>query len=130
MPTSRPRCPKLPTDPTGRPIPPAADRVEDVRDRLRDPAAARDILDLDGFHPRVQDIVLNTPGALELIDNLVSYAMLLAGPRSIAVGCAGGRHRACGLVQIIGQRIGDLGRETTIEHMHAHLPRVLKTAAS
>ncbi|MFI0596541.1 RapZ C-terminal domain-containing protein [Streptomyces griseus] len=120
----------LPTDPTGRPIPPAADRVEDVRDRLRDPAAARDILDLDGFHPRVQDVVLNTPGARELIDNLVSYAMLPAGPRSIAIGCAGGRHRACGLVQITGQRIRELGRETTIEHMHAHLPRVLKTAAS
>jgi RNase adaptor protein for sRNA GlmZ degradation len=36
--------------------PPAADRVEDVRD----PAAGRDILDLDGRHPRVQDVVLNT----------------------------------------------------------------------
>jgi hypothetical protein len=51
----------LPTDPDGQPVPPAADRIEDVRDRLRDPAAARDILDLDGFHPRVQAVVLNTP---------------------------------------------------------------------
>ncbi|MEU7606208.1 hypothetical protein [Streptomyces sp. NPDC041003] len=34
----------LPT-PDPSPVPPAADRVEDVRDRLRDPAAARDILD-------------------------------------------------------------------------------------
>jgi hypothetical protein len=40
------------------------------------------------------------------------------------------RKRACGLVQIIGQRIRALGRDTTIERMHAHLPRVLKTAAS
>ncbi|NEB94590.1 RapZ C-terminal domain-containing protein [Streptomyces bauhiniae] len=120
----------LPTDPTGRPIPPAADRVEDVRDRLRDPAAARDILDLDGFHPRVQDVVLNTPGARELIDNLVSYAMLPAGPRSIAIGCAGGRHRVCALTEIAGHRVKQLGREVAMEHMHAHLPRVLKTAAS
>ncbi|MCL6293241.1 hypothetical protein [Streptomyces sp. 43Y-GA-1] len=33
----------LPTGPDGQPVPPAADRIEDVRDRLRDPAAARDI---------------------------------------------------------------------------------------
>ncbi|MDT0347380.1 RapZ C-terminal domain-containing protein [Streptomyces litchfieldiae] len=80
----------LPQDQDGRPIPPTADRVEDVRERLRDPAAARDILDFDGFHPRVQDVVLHTPGARELIDNLVSYATLPAGPRGIAIGCAGG----------------------------------------
>ncbi|MFE5560306.1 hypothetical protein [Streptomyces sp. NPDC056544] len=42
----------LPTGPDGTPVPPAADRIEDVRDRLRDPAAA---LDLDGLNPRVQD---------------------------------------------------------------------------
>jgi UPF0042 nucleotide-binding protein len=34
------------TCPDSRPVPPAADRVEDVRDRLRDPAAAHDIPDL------------------------------------------------------------------------------------
>ncbi|WP_236059645.1 RapZ C-terminal domain-containing protein [Actinacidiphila acididurans] len=60
----------LPTGPDGTPVPPAADRTEDVRDRLRDPAAARDILDLDGLHPRVQDVVLSTPGARELFANL------------------------------------------------------------
>ncbi|MDL5206561.1 hypothetical protein [Streptomyces sp. ALI-76-A] len=87
----------LPTDPDGQPVPPAADRIEDVRDRLRDPAAARDILDLDGFHPRVQAVVLNTPGARELLANLADYADLPAGPSRIAIGCSGGRHRACGL---------------------------------
>jgi hypothetical protein len=39
----------------------------------------------------VQDVVLNTPGARELLDNLVDYASLPAGPRHIAIGCAGGR---------------------------------------
>ncbi|WP_309050587.1 hypothetical protein [Streptomyces sp.] len=80
----------LPTGPDGSPVPPAADRIEDVRDRLRDPAAARDILDLDGLNPRVQDVVLNTPGARDLFANLADYAALPAGPRRIAVGCAGG----------------------------------------
>ncbi|MER6103685.1 hypothetical protein ABT115_15505 [Streptomyces sp. NPDC001832] len=83
----------LPTGPDGFPVPPAADRIEDVRDRLRDPAAARDILDLDGLNSRVQDIVLNTPGARELLANLADYAGLPAGPRRIAIGCAGGKHR-------------------------------------
>jgi hypothetical protein len=71
----------LPTDADGRPIPPTADRIEDVRDRLRDPAAARDILDLDGFHLRVQRIVLDTPGAQDLLDNLADSAMLPAAGR-------------------------------------------------
>ncbi|MFE0776783.1 hypothetical protein [Streptomyces sp. NPDC058861] len=84
----------LPTGPDGQPIAPAADRIEDVRDRLRDPAAARGILDLDGLNPRVQDIVLATPGTRELLVNLADYADLPAGPRRIAIGCAGGKHRA------------------------------------
>ncbi|MEW5627227.1 hypothetical protein AB1388_11740 [Streptomyces hydrogenans] len=77
----------------GSPVRPAADRIEDVRDRLRDPAAARDILDLDGLNPRLQDIVLNTPGARELLANLTDYANIPASPRCIAIGCAGGKHR-------------------------------------
>ncbi|GHG04529.1 hypothetical protein ACFFSH_34220 [Streptomyces filamentosus] len=84
----------LPTGPDHSPIPPAADRTEDVRDRLRDPAAARNILDLDGLNPRVQDIVLKTPGARELLTNLTDYANLPAGPHRIALGCAGGKHRS------------------------------------
>ncbi|MFG2630002.1 hypothetical protein [Streptomyces sp. NPDC048473] len=116
----------LPTGPDGQPVPPAADRIEDVRARLRDPAAARDILDLDGHHPRVQAVVLNTPGARELLANLADYATLPAGPRRIAIGCAGGRHRACGLTEILARELRDRGQQVEIDHLHAHLPRVLK----
>ena len=117
----------LPTGPDGSPVPPPADRIEDVRDRLRDPAAARDTLDLDGFHPRVQDVVLNTPGARELLANLANYADLPAGPRRIGIGCVGGRHRACGLTEILARELRERGRQVEVEHLHAHLPRVLKT---
>jgi UPF0042 nucleotide-binding protein len=116
----------LPTDADGRPAPPTADRIEDVRERLRDPAAARDILDLDGRNPRVQAVVLATPGATELLDNLTAYAQLPAGPRHIAIGCAGGKHRACALVELLAQRLPERGVPVTVEHLHAHLPRVLK----
>ncbi|MEU5869796.1 RNase adapter RapZ, partial [Nonomuraea sp. NPDC047529] len=97
--------------------PPKADRVEDVRRRLRDPAAARNggILDLDGRDERVQQIVLGTPGAAELVDNLVAYAMLPAGPRSIAIGCAGGKHRAAGLVEILAARLREHGQVVDVD---------------
>ena len=107
--------------------PPAADRVEDVRDRLRDPAAAKSILDLDGRHPHVQKVVLSTPGARELLVNLADYAELPAGPRVIAIGCAGGRHRAAALVELLARVLYERGhREVEVEHRHVHLPRVLK----
>jgi len=96
----------LPATPDGAPIPPTADRIEDVRERLRDPPAARDILDLDGFHPRVQEVVLNTPGARELIDNLTDYARLPAGPRRIAIGFGGGQdNRVRGGYGQVGQAV-------------------------
>ena len=120
----------LDRDAAGRPVPPRVDRIEDVRDRLRDPAAARAILDLDGHDPRVQEVVLNTPGARELIANLTDYALLPAGsPAAIAIGCAGGRYRACGLVEILAQEVRQRGRAVETEHWHAHLPWVMRDPA-
>lgn len=105
--------------------PPQADRVEDVRDRLRDPAAAAGILDFDGLNPRVQQIVKNTPGADDLLDNLIDYAER-CGPRSIAIGCAGGKHRAASLAELSARELHRRGYHVEIEHQHIHLPRVLK----
>lgn len=107
--------------------PPRADRVEDVRQRLHDPAAARDILELDGHHPRVQQIVENTPGARDLLDNLVDY-ILTCYPTQVAIGCAGGRHRAPSLVALLAKRLRALGYQVKVEYRDIHRPRVLKTA--
>ena len=116
-----------PPGPDGIPVPPSADRVEDVRARLRDPAAARDILEFDGRDTRVQRVVLATPGARELLVNLADYAELPAAPRSIAIGCAGGKHRAAALVELLARLLAERGlREVEIDHRHAHLPRVVK----
>ncbi|MGW0395892.1 RapZ C-terminal domain-containing protein [Streptomyces sp. NPDC003042] len=79
------------------------------------------MLDLDGLNPRVQYVVLATPGARELL------ADLPAGPRRIAIGCAGGRHRASGLAELLARALRERGREVEVEHLHVHLPRVLKT---
>ncbi|SDI51273.1 UPF0042 nucleotide-binding protein [Sinosporangium album] len=105
--------------------PPLADRVEDVRAKLRDPARARNVLDLDGYHPRVQEIVRTTPGAEELLGELERYA-LSRSTATLAIGCAGGKHRACALIELLAGRLKARGRDVEVEHRHAHLPRVLK----
>lgn len=113
------------------PAPPPADRVEDVRECLADPAAARahGILDLTGTHPRVQAVVLATPGARDLLDDLTSYALSSDGTVTIAIGCAGGRHRSVALVELLFQRLHGHGRHVTMQHLHSHLPRVIKEAS-
>jgi len=116
----------LPTTATGLPIPPEADRVEDVRHTLHDLAAARDIIALTGHHPLVQRVVLRTPGARELLADLTAYALRPAPrPRTIAIGCAGGKHRACALVVLLTQTLRSAGLTVDAQHLHAHLPRVL-----
>lgn len=118
----------LPKTPGGQLFLPAADRIEDVR-TLRDPAAARTVIDLDGFDPRVQQVVLDTPGARGLLDNLVAYALLpTINPRTVAIGCAGGKHRAVALAVLMGQALRTSGVRVDAEHLHVHLPRVLKAS--
>lgn len=79
----------LPTCPDGSPVPPTADRIEDVHDRLRDPAAARDILDLDGVNPRAgrRPEHLRHPRAARQPRRLCRPGRR---PRRIAIGCADG----------------------------------------
>jgi RNase adaptor protein for sRNA GlmZ degradation len=111
--------------------PPKADRVEDVRERLRDPAAARDIIDLDGRDARVQQVVAGTPGALDLIDNLVAYALTSsAPPQRIAIGCSGGRHRAPALVEMLAERLRAGQVRVEVEHLHVHLPILRRADAT
>lgn len=104
---------------------PQADRVEDVRRRFRDPARAAGILDLDGFHPDVQAIVMDTPGVGTLLDNLAEYCLNAVGDIHVAVGCAGGRHRAPALVEMLGRRFEDMDVDVDVDHRDVHLPRVL-----
>lgn len=119
----------LPKTPCGQPIPPVADRIEDVRDVLRDPAAARVILDLDGHDLRVQQVVLNTPGARELLDDLTTYVLRSpASPRTLAIGCSGGKHRAAALVVLLARELRERGLQVHVRHLHAHLPRVLEAS--
>lgn len=105
---------------------PRADRIEDVQVRFRDPARAAGILDLDGFDPAVQAIVMDTPGVGALLDNLAEYCLTANGDITVAIGCAGGRHRAPALVEILGKRFEDMGLDVDVDHRDVHLPRILR----
>lgn len=107
---------------------PRADRVEDVRDRLRDPARlGQALLDSDGFNPAVQAVVEATPGARALLVNLVAYCLGAGdGELTVAIGCAGGRHRAPALVELLAKLLKAVGVEVEVVHRDVHLPRVLK----
>ncbi|MFG2841082.1 hypothetical protein ACGFYE_39575 [Streptomyces zaomyceticus] len=91
--------PRLPAGQEGQPIPPT-NRIDDVRDQLCVPAVDRDILDLDVLKSRVQDVVLNTYGARDLLANLADYADLPSCLRRSAIGCVGGKHKAAVLTEL------------------------------
>jgi UPF0042 nucleotide-binding protein len=106
---------------------PRADRIEDVRTRLRDPARmSQHLLDSDGFDPAVQAIVTSTPGAEALLVNLGAYCLGAGDDElTVAIGCAGGRHRAPALVELLAKRLTSVGVEVDVDHRDVHLPRVL-----
>ncbi|WP_328983290.1 hypothetical protein OG258_42565 [Streptomyces mirabilis] len=41
----------------------------------------------------------------------------------------GGKHRASGLTELLARALRGRGRQVEVEHLHVHLPRVLKTPA-
>ncbi|MCM2424185.1 hypothetical protein [Streptomyces sp. RKAG293] len=63
----------------------------------------------------------------ETFETIRYAADLPASPRRIAIGFASGRHRACGLIELLAGELRGRGRQVEVEHLHAHLPRVLKT---
>lgn len=113
----------LPKAACGQLILPAADRIEDVREVLRDPAAALAILDLDGRDLRVQQVVLDTQGARELLNDLTAYALRSpASPCTLAIGCFGGRHRAPSVGLLLSQLCRAFGWSVRITHRDLDKP--------
>jgi RNase adaptor protein for sRNA GlmZ degradation len=111
---------------------PEADLTVDVRRYLRDPASVRGagLLDSDGRDPRVQQVVLDTPGAVHTLVTLTYYVAGFPrdrGPLVLALGCAGGRHRSTALAEILAAELRAQGYQVELTHLHIHLDRVLTT---
>lgn len=100
--------------------PPLAERVEDVRRKLRNPAVDPALLQLDGRDPRLQAVVLFTPGATAFLGALMVATIALpeSEPRRIAIGCVAGRHRSVALVQMMADRLRQKDYKVTVTHLH------------
>jgi UPF0042 nucleotide-binding protein len=103
--------------------PPKADVIVDVRRHLHDPHVSLIFRELDGTDARVIGKVLDTPGAIGLINGLLMTIRALqrvelpAGlALTIAIGCAGGRHRSVVLADYIADRLMNTGQPAVAVH--------------
>ncbi|MFF2749509.1 ATPase [Kitasatospora sp. NPDC058048] len=106
--------------------PPEATVVLDLRRHFRDPHVDPALRHQTAHDLPVRRAVLATPGIRELI----AAAALLAdaydagpaaAPLTIAVGCAGGRHRAATVAQALAARLRKTG--TTVRLTHRDLAK-------
>lgn len=103
---------------------PTAHITLDLREHFRDPHVSPELRELTADDQPVIDAVLATPGILTLIDAAERMVLaFLSGPSAglvaVAVGCAGGRHRAGVVAAVLAARLG-----AVLDHWHLHLPVV------
>ena len=99
---------------------PDAHIVLDLRHHFRDPHVSPQLRYLTARDIPVRQAVLGTPGIAELIEAVVAAVRAYlagpsAGPVTVAVGCAGGRHRAAVVAEALAQRLGG-----TVGHRDLH----------
>ena len=115
--------------------PPAGAHITlDLRHHFRDPHAVRGLRDLTANDPQVRIAVLNTPGIRTLLDAATDMVLAYlhgpsAGPVAVAVGCAGGRHRAATVGRVLAAKLADLGVPATVAHRDLDKPVVERDAS-
>jgi RNase adaptor protein for sRNA GlmZ degradation len=116
---------------------PVADVVLDVRDVLHDPHVTPEFRELTGLDERVRRYVLDTADATFIVTNLVNLAYVLDTaalaradrPVTVAIGCAGGRHRSVALASVVAERLTADGWSVAVEHRHVGRPVVRRGGA-
>lgn len=106
------------------PRPDEAHLLVDLRTGFRNPAPH---LSVDTVFPDVGVFahVMATPGIPALVDALVAATDTLVAVQEhvvVAVGCAGGHHRAPSVAAQIADRLTQRGREVTVSHRDLHTP--------
>ena len=99
--------------------PPAAHITLDLRHHFRDPHVSPELRHMTADDEPVRLAVLGTPGIVPLIDaTAVAVLAYLAGPSAgpvtVAVGCAGGRHRAPTVARALGTVLRDHDQDVTV----------------
>ncbi|MFF2662984.1 ATPase [Kitasatospora sp. NPDC058032] len=114
--------------------PPEAHLTLDLRKHFRDPHVDPALRHLTAHDLPVRRAVMGTPGIREAV---TAAALVVdaydAGPThaplTIAVGCAGGRHRAAVVTAALARRLTMLGFTIRVVHRDLDKPVVERTAA-
>ncbi len=101
--------------------PPSAHLTVDLRVHFRDPHGNPALRHLTARDDAVYEAVRTTPGIEPLLDGvertvLAYLAGPSAGPITIAIGCAGGRHRAATVGSVLAAMLADLDVPVTLAH--------------
>jgi UPF0042 nucleotide-binding protein len=109
---------------------PSEDDTHDLREKLRDPAHVlpEEKRDLTGLDPEIEAFVFSTPGVQVVFGSILDRTLMKAAEASVtvAIGCAGGRHRSVAVANVMRNYLRPLGYEVSVEHLHVHLPRVIR----
>lgn len=112
-----------------------ADLVEDVRKRFRDPHHDPRFRELTGLDAAVQGRVLRQPGVDRFLADLDTHVMRKIRTPSratrpqaftVAIGCAGGRHRSVVLADKLTELLKRRGLTVEVRHLHIHRPVVAR----
>ncbi|MFC4497892.1 ATPase [Streptomyces ovatisporus] len=91
---------------------PEAHVTLDLRHHFRDPHVSPELRYMTADDRPVREAVLRTPGILPLIDATAAAVRAYqagpsTGPVTVAVGCAGGRHRAATVARTLASVLRD-----------------------
>lgn len=108
---------------------PIAHLTVDLREHFRDPHVDPALRGLTADDERVRRAVLATPGIPALLDGLEEAVIgfetgPVRTPLHVAVGCAGGRHRAATVAQILCDRLNRRCVWATVTHRDLTRPVV------
>ncbi|MFD5916036.1 ATPase [Kitasatospora sp. NPDC058201] len=96
--------------------PPEAHLTLDLRRHFRDPHVDPTLRHQTANDLPVRQAVLGTPGIRE--------AIVADAPLTVAVGCAGGRHRAATVAMALARRLGKTGTRVRLTHRDLDKPVV------
>jgi UPF0042 nucleotide-binding protein len=109
--------------------PPEAHLTIDLRHHFRDPHVSPELRHLTAHDQEVRQAVYGTPGIPALIEALSDAVVAFlhgpsSGPVQVAVGCAGGRHRAAAVAMALRLALADENVGATVHHRDLHQPVV------
>jgi UPF0042 nucleotide-binding protein len=109
--------------------PPPATLTLDLRTHFRDPHVRPELRYLTAHDQQVREAVLMTPGISLLIGSVLSAIRAFlsgptAGPVTVAVGCAGGRHRAATVGASLAELLTGVGHTVELTHRDLAKPVV------